>query len=88
MRLQDESISLKNVTSLYLNQKGKDRSVSFTRGVERAVGYVIETSENKFIENYKRSDANKLRDYLFQRGLVGSSITRTFTTDSLQYQSK
>ena len=74
-----ESISLKNATSLYLNQKGKDRSLSFKRGVERAVGYVIETSGNKYIEHYKRSDANKLRDYLLQRGLVGSSITRTFT---------
>ena len=73
---QTESLSLKNATSLYLNQKGKDRSVSFKRGIERAVGYVIETSGNKFIEHYKRSDANKLRDYLFQRGLVGSSITR------------
>ena len=38
---QTESISLKNATSLYLNQKGKDRSVSFKRGVERAVGYVM-----------------------------------------------
>ena len=75
-----ESISLKNATSLYLNQKGEVRSVSFKRGVERAVGYVIETSGNKVIEQYKRSDANKLRDYLLQRGLVGSSITRTFTT--------
>ena len=35
---QTESISLKNATSLYLYQKGKDRSVSFKRGVERAVG--------------------------------------------------
>ena len=64
----------------YLNQKGKNRSISFKTGVERAVGYVIETSGNKSIEHYKRSDANKLRDYFLQRGLVGSSITRTFTT--------
>ena len=77
---QTESITLKGATSLYLNQKKKNRSVSFKRGVIRAVGYVIETSGNKFIEHYKRSDANKLRDYLLQRGLVGSSITRTFTT--------
>ena len=77
---QTESITLKDATSLYLNQKEKNRSVSFKRGVERALGYVIQTSGNKSIEQYKRSDANKLRDYLLQRGLVGSSITRTFTT--------
>ena len=76
----NESISLKGATSLYLNQKGKNRSVTFKRGVERAVEYVIETYGNKLIEQYKRIDANKLRDYLLQRGLVGSSITRTFTT--------
>ena len=61
---QIESITFKDATSLYLNQKEKNRSVSFKRGVKRAVGYVIETSGNKFIEHYERSDANKLRDYL------------------------
>ena len=75
-----ESISLKDATSFYLNQKGKNRSITFRRGVERAVGYVIHISGNKLIEQYNRTDANRLRDYLLERGLVGSSITRTFTT--------
>ena len=47
---QTESITLKDATSLYLNQKEKNRSVSFKRGVERALGYVIQTSGNKSIE--------------------------------------
>ena len=75
-----ESIFLKDATSFYLNQKGKNRSITFRRGVERAVGYVIHISGNKLIEQYNRTDANRLRDYLLERGLVGSSITRTFTT--------
>ena len=75
-----ESIFLKDATSFYLNQKRKNRSVTFRRGVERAVDYVIRISGNKLIEQYNRTDANRLRDYLLERGLVGSSITRTFTT--------
>ena len=75
-----ESIFLKDATSFYLNQKRKNRSVTFRRGVERAVDYLIRISGNKLIEQYNRTDANRLRDYLLERGLVGSSITRTFTT--------
>ena len=78
---QTESISLKDTTSLYLIQKGKGRSESFKRGVERAVGYVIETSGNKYIDYYKRSDANKLRDYLLKE--ISRIITRTYYNKSL-----
>jgi len=75
---QTESITFKDATSLYLNQKEKNRSITFRRGVERAVDYVIHISGNKLIEQYNCTDANRLRDYLLERGLVGSSITRTF----------
>ena len=36
-----ESIFLKDPSSLYLNKKGKNRSITFRRDVERAVDYVI-----------------------------------------------
>ena len=57
---QTESIFLKDASSLYLNQKGKNRSITFRRGVERALGYVIHISGNKRIEQYNRTDANRL----------------------------
>ena len=63
-----ESMSTKDATSLYLNQKGKNRSITFRRGVERTVGYVIHISGNKLIEQYNRTDASRLRDHLLERG--------------------
>ena len=45
-----EVIPLKDAPSLKLNQKGNNRFITFRKGVEKAVGYVIPISGNKLIE--------------------------------------
>src|SRR6056297_2823211 len=62
----------------YLTLKGKNKSEGFKRTTERSCGYVIDVCGDKPLNEYTKSDANKFRDDLIERGLAGSSITRVF----------
>jgi integrase len=62
----------------YLSLKGKNKSEGFKRTTERSCGYVIDVCGDKPLNEYTKSDANKFRDDLIERGLAGSSITRVF----------
>jgi len=70
---------LSEALNLYVSLKGKGRSKTFQISAQRACGYVIEVAGDKRLGDYERQDALKLRDWLIQRGLAGSSVTRNFS---------
>ena len=71
--------TLLDAVQVYLDQKGKGRPKSFRLAAERVCRYVINLSGNKPLTKYNRSDALMLRDWLVDRGLTGSSVTRNFS---------
>ena len=75
----DDGPTLLDAVQVYLDQKGKGRSKSFRLAAERVCRYVINLSGNKPLTKYNRSDALMLRDWLVDRGLTGSSVTRNFS---------
>ena len=89
-RLVDQSLAPLDNTALtpsptlsdsvltYLALKGAGKSEGFQRTTERSCGYVIDVCGDKPLAEYTKSDANKFRDALIERGLAGSSITRIF----------
>ena len=64
---------------VYLEQKGKGRPKTFRIAAERSCNYVIGLCSNKPLSSYTRHDALMFRDWLVDRGLTGSSITRNFS---------
>ena len=73
------SPTLLDALQVYLDQKGKGRPKTFRLAAERACNYVIGISGNKPLLSYTRSDALMFRDWLVDRGLTGSSVTRNFS---------
>ena len=79
VRRRSEGPTLLDALDVYLAQRGKGRPKSFEVTARRACGYVIEVSSNKALADYDRSDALRFRDWLIERGLTGSSVTRNFS---------
>lgn len=71
--------TLLDALQVYLEQKGKGRPKTFRIAAERSCNYVIGLSGNKPLSSYTRPDALMFRDWLVDRGLTGSSITRNFS---------
>ncbi|MEY8883291.1 DUF6538 domain-containing protein [Donghicola sp. XS_ASV15] len=74
------SVKLSEAVGIYQRLKGQGKSETFLRATERSCGYVIDAVKDKDITSYTRADANRFRDALIERGLVGSSITRIMGT--------
>ena len=72
--------SLKAAVAVYLRLKGLDRPPTFEAAVRRSCGYLIDCCGMKNLHDYLRSDATQFRDYLFAKGLNGSSVARIFGT--------
>jgi integrase len=75
----NEGPTLLDALQVYLDQKGNGRPKTFRLAAERACNYVIGVSGNKSLLSYTRSDALMFRDWLVDRGLTGSSVTRNFS---------
>lgn len=71
--------TLLDALDVYLRQKGKGRSKSFEVAARRACGYVIDACSNKPLAAFDRADALLFRNWLVERGLTGSSVTRNFS---------
>ena len=65
----------------YLSLKGAGRPKTFETGARRAVGYLLEVTDDKPIDAYVRTDANVLREYFRGRGLSSESIGRNLTSN-------
>jgi integrase len=72
--------SLKAAVAVYLRLKGNHRPTTFEAAVRRSCGYLIDCCGMKNLQDYLRSDATQFRDYLFAKGLNGSSVARIFGT--------
>jgi integrase len=77
--VQSDQPDLIQALQLYLDLKGKNRPKSFEAAATRTCNYVIDIAGNKPLGNYSRSDALRFRDWLVDRGLSGSSVTRNFS---------
>ena len=64
---------------VYLDLKGKNRPRSFEAAATRTCNYLIGIAGNKPLGDYTRVDALKFREWLIDRGLTGSSVTRNFS---------
>jgi integrase len=76
---QSDCPTLLDALKVYLDQKGKGRPKTFRIAAERSCNYVIGLCSNKSLSSYTRHDALMFRDWLVDRGLTGSSITRNFS---------
>ena len=74
------TVTLQEAIEVYLSAKGKNKGKAFKAAVDRAFRYLVEACGVKCLHEYTRADALKYRDYLVNKGLVGSSITRIFNT--------
>jgi integrase len=72
--------SLKAAVAVYLRLKGNHRPTTFEVAVRRSCSYLIDCCGMKNLQDYLRSDATQFRDYLFAKGLNGSSVARIFGT--------
>ena len=69
---------LSEAGEMYLDLKGRDRSVNFESSVLRSLRYLIDILGDKPIDKYLRHDALQLRDTFLKRNLSVSSIKRNF----------
>ena len=75
----DLRIKFAMAARLYLEIKGKNCGVTFEKSVQRVIRYIISSIGDKDLASYTRANANSLGDYLLEKGLVGSFITRVLT---------
>ncbi|MGE4611248.1 MAG: integrase, partial [Paracoccaceae bacterium] len=71
--------TLLDALQIYLEQKGEGRPKTFRAAAERSCKYVIDLCGNKPLPSYTRQDALSFRNWLIERGLTGSSVTRNFS---------
>jgi hypothetical protein len=64
----------------YLEAKASGRGKTFVQAAERSVRYLMQIHGDRPIDLYSRTDVNKLRDALLERGLQTSSIRRTISS--------
>ena len=72
--------SLSDALATYCSLKGADRTTLFFTAAKRNVGYVLEHLGDRPIDTYSSADAASFRDWLIDRGLTSSSISRIFGT--------
>ena len=72
--------SLSDALATYCRLKGADRTALFFTAAKRNVGYVLEHLGDRPIDTYSSANAASIRDWLIDRGLTTSSISRIFGT--------
>ena len=72
--------SLSDALATYCSLKWADRTALFFSAAKRNVGYVLEHLGDRPIDTYSSADAASFRDWLIDRGLTTSSISRIFGT--------
>ena len=64
----------------YLKHKGQNKGKTFQAAIERAFRYLKESSKKNNLEDFKKADAIRFRDFLFAKNLAGPSVKRVFST--------
>ena len=76
----EQSISLGDALETYFVQKGVSKRKTFHAAGQRACTYLVHACGAKNLNAYTRADALKYRDYLIERGMVGSSVGRVLNS--------
>ena len=76
---ENHSLTLSQAIALYLRLKGQNRPPTFHRGATNASKLLLELCGDKNITAYNRADANKFRDHLLSKDMVGTSIVRVIS---------
>ena len=76
----DNSPTLNDALSLYLNLKGAGKDKVFIRTANRNIGYVIQVLGDRPIASYSSSDAAKVRDWLIDKGMNIKTVKRVFSS--------
>ena len=71
--------TLSHACDVYKRTKGKGRGKLFFTHTDRAVGYAIQCLGNKDLGEYTTIDAGEFRNWLFEKGLKRSSVSRNLT---------
>jgi len=74
------NVTLSNSLDYYLQLRGINKTKLFHQSTERSIRYVVECLGNRDLSKYSSADAGKFRDFLFDRGMVTSSIRRVFSS--------
>ena len=72
--------TLSDALAKYCHLKGQGKPKHFFRAAEKNTGYVIDLLGDRPVDTYSTADAAAFRDWLIDRGLAMSSITRIFGT--------
>ena len=73
-----DNCSLTDALALYHRLKGTGRTSLFFESSERSIRYLIECLGHDSLTSLEVSDAERFRDYLFERGMSSSSVKRVF----------
>lgn len=73
-------LSFADAGEIYLRLKGKNKPTTFSKAVDRSLGYVQQAIGKRTLNSLTRKDAGKVRDFLVARGLSASSVVRVLTT--------
>lgn len=79
------SVSLTEALAVYLGRKGAGKGKTFHAAAQRACGYLVDAVGLKDLHEYTRADALRFRDFLIERGLVGSSVARVLNSINSVY---
>ena len=76
------AVSLTAALAVYVERKGANKGRAFRIAAERGCGYLVDVAGLKDLHEYTRQDALSFRDFLVNRGLVGSSVARVLNSVS------
>ena len=71
---------IKEVIEHYLKHKGQNKSKTFQGSLNRAFRYLKQSSQKAYLEDFRKADATKFRDFLFAKNLAGPYLKRVFST--------
>ncbi|CAC9599245.1 Phage integrase [uncultured Gammaproteobacteria bacterium] len=78
--VESSGVLMSEAIEHYLKIKGTEKSRSFANVVRRDPGYAINYLGDRDLSSYNTTDAAKLRDKLFSKGLSSGSVKRVFSS--------
>ena len=78
--VESSGVLMSEAIEHYLKIKGSEKSRSFANVVRRNLGYAIHYLGDRDLSSYSTTDAAKLRDKLFSKGLSSGSVKRVFSS--------
>ena len=78
--IPSKSPLLTEALNIYITQKGAKKSKTYKGAALRACRYLVKTCGDKRLASYTREDALKYRDFLVNKGLAGSSVSRVLSS--------